>query len=249
MANNYHMTEDKYLESILVSGLTPQQGIRSNLIGDEKKAVFYSKGYEGVIAMFFMMLERYEEYIGSEGDIHISSYEMIKDMIESRKEEGRSVSDYLLERFDAEKQIVEMVNFVRGTSCYQEFLGEGVCLKLGEVEDINEEGESFYNSWTNSVIPPSDLLVLVLEDRQTLEICSSKYDILDYFMGLVSLDDMRECLYDDESKELARSDHSLWKIMAQYYEDNHNRISELSERYRLREMPIAEYCSRKSFVK
>lgn len=41
---NYHMTENQYLESIFNNGLIPQKGIRNNLIGDSKNAIFYSKG-------------------------------------------------------------------------------------------------------------------------------------------------------------------------------------------------------------
>ena len=36
MEANYHMTENKYLESISNDGLIPQQDIRSNFIGDSK---------------------------------------------------------------------------------------------------------------------------------------------------------------------------------------------------------------------
>ena len=54
MLANYHMTENKYLESILNNGLIPQQGIRSNLIDDSKMPFF--------IRMVFV------EYSGSIGD-------------------------------------------------------------------------------------------------------------------------------------------------------------------------------------
>ena len=249
MEKIFHLTEDKYLESILNNGLLPQQGIRSNLIEDSKRAVFYSQGYEGVIAMFFMMLERYDEYRSSEGDIHIESRNIIREMVEDRKAEGREVGQYLRDRLEAEERVVEVINYVRMTDTYKDFLGEGVCLSLTNVDESDEVGQSFYNSWTNSSVDPRDISVVVLEDRSTGDLLSSKYDVVDYFMGLVSLGEMRDILYDNDIDDDKRNGHFLWQIMSKYYEDNQDRISELSERYRLREMPIAEYCSRKSFVK
>ena len=82
------MTENQYLESIFNNGLIPQKGIRRNLIGDSKNAIFYSKGYEGAIAMFFMMIERFMEYRGSIGDVPLDIYNKFIEMAYRKQEKG-----------------------------------------------------------------------------------------------------------------------------------------------------------------
>lgn len=48
----YHMTSLDNLRSISKLGLTPQSGINSKLIGDEKNKVFFSEGFEGAVALY-----------------------------------------------------------------------------------------------------------------------------------------------------------------------------------------------------
>lgn len=196
MFDKYHITENKYIESILNDGLTPQKGIRSKLIGESNTAVFYSKGFHGVIAMFFMMIERYIEYRGSEGDIHINSYNTIKKMIDDRKANGKDVGDYLNEKFTKELEIIESVNFVRNCQSYKEFLGDGICLKLNNVTEGSTESHvsTFYNSWTTSIVSPQDISIVILKNQETEETLDSKYDIINYFISKVSLDEMKKII-------------------------------------------------------
>ena len=251
MLENYHVTENKYLESILTNGLVPQKGIRSKLIDDSQKAVFYSKGYKGVIAMFFMMIERYIEYRGSEGDIHINSYNIIKEMIEDRENDGRDVSEYLRSILNKELERIKIINIVRMCSNYKEFLGDGVCLKLNNVpeEKTDLSGMTFYNSWTNHPIFPEDISVVVLKNQNTGEILSSKYDIINYFMSKVSLEEMKKVLYDDDMKESKRESHLLWQIMSSYYKDNKDYLETFFEKYDIVEIPISSYLNKKDITK
>lgn len=251
MVANYHMTENKFLESILNNGLMPQQGIRSKLIEDPKTAVFYSKGFEGVIAMFFMMIECYIEYRGSEGDIHINSYNIIKKMIEDRKASGRDVGEYLLERLAKELEIIESINFARNCSSYKEFLGDGVCLKLNNVplEKDDSPALTFYNSWTTSTIFPEDISIVALKHQETGELLNSKYDVINYFMSKVSLDEMKKILYDTEEKENERESHLLWKIMSNYYAENKEYLGNKFKKYDIIEIPISSYLNEKGVVK
>ena len=50
--NFYHMTSLDRLNSISKIGLTPRNEDNSKLINDEKNKVFFSKGFEGAIALF-----------------------------------------------------------------------------------------------------------------------------------------------------------------------------------------------------
>ena len=48
----YHMTALNNLSSIVVQGLTPQNGDNGKLIGEEKVKVFFSEGFEGAVALY-----------------------------------------------------------------------------------------------------------------------------------------------------------------------------------------------------
>lgn len=246
MLANYHMTENKYLESISNNGLIPQQGIRSNLIGDSKNAVFYSQGYEGVIAMFFMMIERFMEYRGSSGDIHIDIYNKFVEMAHIKQQQGREVGKALIDAIEREKRIAEIVGIVRTVSDWKEFLGEGVCLRIANInEENNNFSEStFYNSWTTLKIPPEDIWVVTLKNQETGEVLTSKYDIINYFISKISLDRMKMVLYDTDSKEDKRETHLLWQIMFKYYNDNRNYFESYFEKYDIIEIPILNYLNK-----
>ena len=248
MLANYHMTENKYLESILNNGLIPQQGIRSNLIGDSKNAVFYSKEYEGVIAMFFMMIERFIQYRDSIGDVHIDAYNNFIKMADRKKQQGIEISETLQEAINNEKKIVDVINAVRNASDWKEFFGEGVCLKINHVHEENSDLPefTFYNSWTTSIIPPEDISVIILKNRETGDFLSSKYDVVNYFISKISLDRMRTILYDTDSKESKRESHLLWQIMSKYYIENRDNFESSFEKYDIVEMDISSYLNNKN---
>ena len=240
------MTEKKFLEEILNNGLIPLKGIRSTLIGETKTAIFYSKGFEGVIAMFFMMIEKYIEYRGSEGDIHIDSYNVIKKMIEDRKTCGKDVGNYLIEMLTKELEIIESINFARNCSSYKEFLGDRVCLKLNNIseEKMDSPALAFYNFLTTSTIFPKDISIVVLKHQQTGEILDSKYDI-----SKVSLDEMKKILYDDDEKQNKMGTHLLWKIMLNYYTENKEYLEENFKKYDIIEIPISKWLNKKGIAK
>ena len=237
---NYHVTENKYLEAIKINGLIPQRGQRSKLIGDEKNAIFYSKGMEGVIAMFFMMIERYIEYNGSEGDIHINSYNIIKKMIEERESEGRTVSDYLKDLLQSEGEIVNYTNFVRSCVDYKEFMGEGLVLKINKIiENENPSASEFYNCWTTSSISPNEMYVVTLKNAENGEFLTSKYDILNFFMSRISLEQMKNLIWNNIDSQV-REEHLLWQIMSEYYKNNCNDIEKMRD-CEIIEIPIINF--------
>ncbi len=243
MLANYHLTENKFLPNILSVGLIPQQGKRSNLIGDHKKAIFYSKGYEGVIAMFFMMIERFVEYRGDYGDIHIDAYKAFMEMARKRQEQGLVINQTLENAINREKRIIDVINAVRISEDWRSFLGEGVCLRLDNVQEENVEASefTFYNSWTTLSVPPKDISVVVLRNRETGAQLTSKYNIIDYFVSKTPLDSMRKLLYDTDAKESKRESHLLWQIMSRYYSDNEDSIRTFYRNYDIGEVPLAMY--------
>lgn len=246
MLANYHMTENKYLEFISDVGLIPQQGIRSNLIGDSKKAIFYSQGCEGVIAMFFMMIERFIEYRGFAGDVHIDTYNTFLEMANEKQKRGIEVSKTLSDAINREREIIEVINSVRTATDWHEFLGEGVCLKIAKIneESIGFPEFTFYNSWTTSKIPPEDIFVIALENSETGEVLTSKFDVINYFISNISLDKMRMVLYDTDSKESKREKHLLWQIMSKYYNDNRKHFENYFEKFDVIEIPISRYLNK-----
>lgn len=248
MLANYHMTENQFLVSISNDGLIPQQGFRSNLIGDSKKAIFYSKGYEGVIAMFFMMIERFIQYRGSIGDVHIDTYNNFIKMADEKQQQGIEISKTLRDAINNEKKIVDVINAVRSVSDWKGLLGDGVCLKINHVPEKNNTLPefTFYNSWTTSRIPPDDISVITLKNRETGDVLSSKYDVVNYFISKIPLDRMRAILYDTDSKESKRESHLLWQVMSKYYVDNRDSFKSYFEKYDVVEMDISSYLNDKN---
>ncbi len=248
MQENYHMTENKYLESISNVGLIPQQGIRSGLIGDSKNAIFYSQGYEGVIAMFFMMIERYIEYRGSIGDMHINDYNELLEMANQKQKQGIEISKTLSDAINREKKIVDIINLVRNVTSWKDFLGEGVCLKISNVnEEIIDLPEfTFYNSWTTSNIQPENIYVVTLENKETGEVLTSKYDLINYFISKIPLEKMKMLLYNTESRESKRETHLLWQIMSKYYSENKKYFENYFDKFNIVEIPISNYLSKEN---
>lgn len=240
----YHVTENKYIDSIKANGLTPQRGKRSKLIGDERKAIFYSQGLEGVIAMFFMMIERYVQYNENEGDVHINTFNIIKKMVEDKEAEGKVVGDYLREKLLKESEIVNSIKFARGCSTYKEFLGDGVVLKIDKmIDDENELSHNFYNCLTTSTISPTDIKVLAIKHPESGLILHSKYDIFNFAMSKISLSDLKNILYLNLPKKIIE-EHLLWRIMSDYYKNNVHEIEKL-KCCEIIEIPILDFVDEK----
>lgn len=93
----YHMTSLDNLRSISKTGLNPQSGVNSKLIGDEKIKVFFSEGFEGAIALFVDFQLVYDKV--KAGQMAITDDSTMKKIMASK-----SLSDYLGEgiylRFD-----------------------------------------------------------------------------------------------------------------------------------------------------
>lgn len=106
----YHMTSLDNLRSISKSGLIPQSGINSHLIGDEKIKVFFSEGFEGAIALFVDFQIVYDKV--REGQMTITDEFTMKKVVDSK-----NLPDYLGEgvylRFDG-TNITNERNFENG---------------------------------------------------------------------------------------------------------------------------------------
>lgn len=84
----YHMTSLHNLYSINEKGLIPKSGINSKLIGDKKVKVYFSEGFEGVIALFVDFQMVYDGI--REGQMNATE-ECLREKILKSK----SLSDYL----------------------------------------------------------------------------------------------------------------------------------------------------------
>lgn len=186
----YHMTENKYLDSISRNGLTPQRGSRSQLIGDKKCAVFYSEGYAGVLTMFFKMVTKYQKFKDSESNVHTQSYNDLKRKLKELKNGSRSkYREHLMYALRSERKISRIIDRIRRTKNYRDFFGEGVCLSLKNVVVKNIfEGKgkpSFDNSWTIQTVEPQNINVVALVDKENGEVLSSKYDVIMFFASKI----------------------------------------------------------------
>jgi hypothetical protein len=223
MSENYHMTSNRYLMNIAKEGLIPRNGDNSQSIGDGKKVVFYSQGKEGAIVMFLDFKKHYEEFKGEKGDKVLQKYQ--------RYQNGENI----LEKEEADKLVkqVEQINSVRSTEDFKDFVGDGVYFNINGIvpEDVKDKNFNFANSWTTKEVPPENLEVLTLRDKNSDEVLSSKFDIIDYFLSQISPEEIAKTGIND----------SLVQYISDYYKENYHRISSMGSNFELEKVDLQKY--------
>jgi hypothetical protein len=223
MSENYHMTNNKYLMNIAKEGLIRQNGDNSQSIGDGKNVVFYSQGKEGAIVMFLDFKKHYDDFKGEKGDKVLQKYQMHQSGEETLEEA----------EVDSLKKQVNQIENVRRTSTFKEFVGEGVYFNVNGIvpEDIQDKNFNFANSWTTKDVPPENLEVLMLRDKNSGEVLSSKFDIIDYFLSQTPPEKIAEMGIND----------SLEQYITNYYKENYDRISSLGSNFSLEKVAVQKY--------
>lgn len=194
MKECFHFTKNKYLRTILEQGLQPTFGTNCSIIGDQVGAkVSYSIGSQGATKMF----------VGVHG-------------IYSRMAEGR-VNE---EGFD--EHSLKAIHELQQAKDFEEWEGQGVYLVFdGECIDEEHRVETKpYDAYTDMPISPEQLRVCVIRNKETGEMISSKYDIVNFW--------------------LAREQE---KTGAFYRMDYSERIEELkSDKYEMEYVELARFC-------
>ena len=175
MDKYYHFTSYGNLNSIGKEGLVPQIGSRTRSIGDNRCAVFLSKGIINSILMYGSLLNHYNNYAGNRGEKAIHRYsERIKYYLTREKEVGLDSEDILeLKALQNAiiwiQQIIEYKNF-------SEYIGDGVLATFEKMYnakvnyDLFESNEIMYTKLLGGssydVLVPSDYMIerLLQED-------------------------------------------------------------------------------------
>ena len=157
MKECFHFTKNKYLRTILEQGLQPTFGTNCSIIGDQVGAkVSYSVGSQGATKMF----------VGVHG-------------IYSRMAEGR-VNE---EGFD--EHSLKAIHELQQAKDFEDWEGQGVYLVFdGECIDEEHRVETKpYDAYTDMPISPEQLRVCVIRNKETGEMISSKYDIVNFWLA------------------------------------------------------------------
>ena len=194
MKECFHFTKNKYLRTILEQGLQPTFGTNCSIIGDQVGAkVSYSVGSQGATKMF----------VGVHG-------------IYSRMAEGRVNEEGFNEHS------LKAIHELQQAKDFEDWEGQGVYLVF-DGECIAEEHRvetKPYDAYTDMPISPDQLRVCVIRNKETGEMISSKYDIVNFW--------------------LAREQE---KTGAFYRMDYADRIEELkSDKYEMEYVEIARFC-------
>lgn len=194
MKECFHFTKNKYLRTILEQGLQPTFGTNCSIIGDQVGAkVSYSVGSQGATKMF----------VGVHG-------------IYSRMAEGRVNEEGFNEHS------LKAIHELQQAKDFEDWEGQGVYLVF-DGECIAEEHRvetKPYDAYTDMPISPDQLRVCVIRNKETGEMISSKYDIVNFW--------------------LAREQE---KTGAFYRMDYGERIEELkSDKYEMEYVELARFC-------
>lgn len=219
----YHMTQDKYIRLINDNGLIPRNGDNSQSIGDSKKVVFYSQGKEGAITMFLDFQKHYEEFKGEKG--------------ESILQKNKDYSDGKIQLHEKEVEVlkkqVEQINAVRDTEDFQDFVGQGPYIKIEDLEEeqILDPNFNFANSWVTKRIPPENLKVISLRNKESGEVTASKFDIIKYMMSQTTPNNIAN---KGINKRLAN-------YITDYYRENSEEIARLGNNYEVELISMQDY--------
>ena len=157
MKECFHFTKNKYLRTILEQGLQPTFGTNCSIIGDQVGAkVSYSVGSQGATKMF----------VGVHG-------------IYSRMAEGRVNEEGFNEHS------LKAIHELQQAKDFEDWEGQGVYLVF-DGECIAEEHRvetKPYDAYTDMPISPEQLKVCTIRNKETGEVISSKYDIVNFWLA------------------------------------------------------------------
>lgn len=229
MCKYYHFTNYENLKSISEMGLVPRRGDRTKNIGDKRCSIFLSKGITNSILMYNSLLHHYNSFTGNNGLKAINFYKERLNYYNKRAEEIPLLEDELEEK-EALISAIERINEIMTYKDFFDYIGDGVYLTVSNIIDVNTTSEK--DCYTNKIIPPEKIKILILRNKITHEIIDTRESILAYFMSITPIkeiiDNINNIITIKNIKELYNN-----KIEAITYYNNEN--------FELEEIPIRIY--------
>lgn len=255
MDKYYHTTKYEYLDSISETGLVPVNGERNFSISNPRVAVYLSKEKIGAILMFFALKSTYETRTGLKGEKWLSETQAIIDYLDKKIEKSKNSRFRIirkrvpkLEEMKSTQMVLkaQIENMKRYLS-FKEYIGEGVYLTVSDVPDIKVEGNDTSNSWVERVVPPEDISVVLLKDKETGELTDNKLDVIHYFMANTDVRDLfLECTKTSIISEDKYSLNENLRKFTSYYDEHSDEFKELLDKFEMIEMPLKEYMALKN---
>lgn len=234
MEKYYHMTEYKNLDSIMEQGLIPTYGDRTRLIGDERRAVFFSKGIANAIRMYCNLRSYYESRTEEKGAKAIKFYEEKLNGYKQLEKEGNELSEENLKEIEAIHKVIENTKEMMNYNDFFEYIGEGVYLTFSDVENVESFDEK--DCYTFDVISPDKINIVLLKNKETEEIVDDREAIIAHFMSITDFQDLTSKLHD------VIEIHNLGDLYDEriFYIDLYK-----SSDYEMIEVPLSSYLSDK----
>lgn len=225
MDKYYHFTSYDNLNSIGKQGLVPQIGSRTRSIGDDRCAVFLSKGITNSILMYSSLLNHYNNYAGNRGTRAIHRYnERIEYYLNREKEVGLDSED-VLELKALQNAIIWIQQIIKYKD-FSEYIGDGVYLTVSDVRNVNSNDPK--DCYMQEAISPEKISVVELVNLDTGQETDSREAILSYFMSITPVERVTEDLHNvvaiHDVAELYRKRAS----MISYYNTNNFELVETS---------------------
>jgi hypothetical protein len=233
MDKYYHFTSYDNLESISENGLIPQRGFRTITIGDEKNAVFLSKGMDNAIRMYSKILWYYSQVGGDEGKRIISSYKKrIKECLEEIQNNSVFSDKYSKEVEDMNNYI-ETIKPLSRIKTFDDYLGDGCYLSVNGIDGVLTRICTYDDCYYEKIILPQEINVVTIRNHNTNEVIDQREMVLTYFMSN----------YDPYDLLADEHDVIAIKTIIDLYNDRMAAINGIynQNNYDIEEIPIKKY--------
>lgn len=229
MINYYHFTSYKNLENICKNGLLPQKGERTRSAGDNRSAVFLSKGFKNTILMYTSILYHYNSYAGKHGEKAIEFY---KNRIKQYEERAKQVplDEEDIAEMEAINKTIEWIKPFTEYRSFSEYAEDGCYLSISEADDIIESEPT--DCYTEKSIPPEKIRVVTIKNRKTGKVIDSREKVLAYFMSMTPMESITNTI----------SNVVTIKLVEDLYRDRADDISYYDfDNFEMEEIPINLY--------
>lgn len=214
----YHTTslknlfgEDSTQKSIQQQGLLRQCGANNAIIGDRRKAVFFSEGIEGAILLFMTLYDTYTSGRNDEQGV----LKMYTEVLAGRE------PPYDRDRLHQQACFVQRC---QKASNFRDYLGKNVYLCFPGGNIVNRG--NFIDGYTSEAdIPSNQIKVCTIFNNSNGKVLSDSFDVVDFWLAKTD----RECImaklnelnnngrFDDRVQRIARA-------LDSYISDHEDRI-------------------------
>ena len=227
MEKYYHFTSYESLENISKNGLVPGRGLRTRTVGDKRNAVFLSCGIKNAMLMYSTLLHHYSSFTGNRGLKIIESYQ---DKFKWYQENKNSLDQDDIAEMKAINEAFVWINEIMKYKSFYEYIEDGVYLTVLEATDVIKT--DLMDCYTDQIISPEKIKVVLLKNKETGEILDNREQILAFFMSITPI----ESIIDNEHNVVTI------KNIKDLYENKLNDIRYYnSDNFEIEEVPINLY--------